>query len=129
MNKEFITWAIVPARSGSKGIKHKNIIPFLKKPLMAHSINFAKKLKFIDRVILSTDSEKYKKIGKKFGAEVPFLRSKKAHFDETALDVNYEFPLWVQYIRCTENLLGNRIKKIYKSEHHKYLFRKKAQKQ
>tara|TARA_X000000950_G_scaffold287224_2_gene398730 strand:- start:12033 stop:12752 length:720 start_codon:yes stop_codon:yes gene_type:complete len=78
MNKKFITWAIIPARSGSKGIKHKNIIPFLKKPLLAHSINFAKKLKFIDKVILSTDSEKYKKIGKKFGAEVPFLRSKNA---------------------------------------------------
>lgn len=51
-----------------------------------------------------------------------------AHFDETALDVNYEFPMWVQYIRCSENLLGNRVKKIYKSEHHKYLFRKKLQK-
>ncbi len=48
-----------------------------------------------------------------------------AHFDETALDVNYEFPMWVQYIRCSENLLGNRVKKIHKSEHHKYLFRKK----
>ena len=78
MSKKFITWAVVPARSGSKGIKHKNIISFLKKPLLAHSINFAKKLNFIDKIILSTDSEKYKKIGKKFGAEVPFLRSKKA---------------------------------------------------
>ena len=78
MSKKFITWAVIPARSGSKGIKHKNIIPFLKKPLLAHSINFAKKLSFIDKIILSTDSEKYKKIGKKFGAEVPFLRSKKA---------------------------------------------------
>ena len=37
-----------------------------------------------------------------------------AHFDETALDVNYEFPLWVQYIRCSENLLGNRVKKSIK---------------
>tara|TARA_B100000787_G_C16180871_1_gene291743 strand:- start:1124 stop:1843 length:720 start_codon:yes stop_codon:yes gene_type:complete len=70
-------WAIIPARSGSKGLKNKNITSFLGKPLLAHSINFAKKLKFIDKIILSTDSIKYKKIGLKYGADVPFLRSKK----------------------------------------------------
>lgn len=43
-----------------------------------------------------------------------------AHFDETALDVNYEFPSWVQYVRSSENILGKNIKKILKSEHHKY---------
>ena len=42
------------------------------------------------------------------------------HFDETALDVNHEFPSWVQYVRSSENILGNNIKKILKSEHHKY---------
>ena len=77
MNKK-ILWAIIPARSGSVGLKNKNITSFLGKPLLAHSINFAKKLKFIDKVLLSTDSKKYKKIGIKYGAEVPFLRSKKA---------------------------------------------------
>lgn len=71
-------WAIIPARSGSKGFKHKNIAKFLEKPLLVHSINFAKKLKFINKILLSTDSEKYKKIGEKNGAEVPFLRSKNA---------------------------------------------------
>jgi N-acetylneuraminate synthase len=49
-----------------------------------------------------------------------------AHFDETALDVNYEFPLWVDYVRSSEKLLGNHDKKIYKSEHHKYFFRKNS---
>ena len=76
MNKK-ILWAIIPARSGSVGLKNKNITSFLGKPLLAHSINFAKKLKFIDKILLSTDSKKYKKIGLKYGAEVPFLRSKK----------------------------------------------------
>lgn len=71
------TWAIIPARSGSKGIKNKNIKLFMDIPLLAHSINFAKKLKFIDKILVSTDSEKYKKISLSFGAEVPFLRSKK----------------------------------------------------
>ena len=47
-----------------------------------------------------------------------------AHFDETALDVNYEFPSWVQYVRSSEIILGDGVKKINKSEHHKYSFRK-----
>jgi CMP-N,N'-diacetyllegionaminic acid synthase len=75
MKKKFL-WAIIPARSGSVGFKKKNISPFLGKPLLAHTINFAKKLKFIDKILLSTDSKKYKKIGIKYGASVPFLRSK-----------------------------------------------------
>ena len=78
MNSKKILWAIIPARSGSKGLKNKNIKSLLGKPLLAHSINFAKKLRFVNKIILSTDSEKYKKIGLKNGAEVPFLRSKKA---------------------------------------------------
>ena len=45
-------WAIIPARSGSKSLKNKNIIKFLNKPLLVHSINFAKKLKFVDKVIV-----------------------------------------------------------------------------
>ena len=51
-------WAIVPARSGSKGLKNKNINKFLGKPLLAHSINFAKKLKFVDKILLSGNSLK-----------------------------------------------------------------------
>lgn len=49
-----------------------------------------------------------------------------AHFDETALDVNYEFPSWVQYVRSSEIILGDGVKKINKSEHHKYFFRKNS---
>ena len=77
MKKNNVLWAIIPARSGSKGLKDKNISSFLNKPLLTHSINFAKKLKFVDKIILSTDSEKYSEIGLKYGAEVP-LRSKNA---------------------------------------------------
>jgi len=47
-----------------------------------------------------------------------------AHFDETALDVNYEFPSWVKYMRSAEKLLGNQDKNIYDSENHKYFFKK-----
>lgn len=78
MNNKLTTWAIIPARSGSKGLKNKNIKLFLNKPLIVHSIKFAKKLSFIDKIFLSTDSSFYRTIGKKNGADVPFLRSKKA---------------------------------------------------
>ena len=72
-----IIYAIIPARSGSRGLLDKNIKQISKKPLLAYSIEFAKKLK-INRIFCSTDSKKYAKIAIKYGAEVPFLRSKKA---------------------------------------------------
>lgn len=84
--------AVIPARSGSKSIKDKNITPYRGKPLIYHSIKTALKSKYIDRVIVSTDSSKYKKISMKFGAEVPFLRPKKYSSDNS---VDYEYILHV----------------------------------
>ena len=78
--------AIIPARSGSKAIKNKNIVVFNKKPLIAHSILTAKKCR-INKIILSTDSIKYREI-EKFGAEAPFLRPKKYSRD-TSSDAEY----------------------------------------
>lgn len=66
--------AYIPARSGSKGIKDKNIIDVCGKPLIAYSIGAARKSKYVDRVIVSTDSAQYAEIAKEYGAEVPFLR-------------------------------------------------------
>ena len=57
---------------------------------------------------------------------IKISESKWTHFDETALDVNYEFPSWVKYVRSSEKILGDEIKKINKSEHHKYYFRKNS---
>ena len=65
---------IIPARSGSKGIIDKNIKNFKGKPLIAWSIEQAKKSKHKMRIIVSTDSEEYKRISLEYGAEVPFLR-------------------------------------------------------
>lgn len=67
--------AIIPARSGSKGLKDKNIIPFAGMPLMAHSIKAAIDSGCFDTVHVSTDSEKYAEIAREYGADVPFLRS------------------------------------------------------
>lgn len=66
--------AIIPARSGSKGVPYKNIVNFRGKALIAHTIHFALESKVFDRVIVSTDSEFYREIALYYGAEVPFLR-------------------------------------------------------
>lgn len=67
--------AIITARSGSKGLVHKNIKPLLGKPMLAYSIEAALKSGLFDEVMVSTDSEEYAQIARKFGANVPFLRS------------------------------------------------------
>ena len=69
-------YAIVPARSGSRGLPDKNIKVLAGKPLIAYSIDFAKRLG-VDRIFCSTDSKEYACIAKTHGAEVPFLRPKK----------------------------------------------------
>lgn len=76
---------IIPARSGSKGIPDKNIKLMHGKPLIYWSIDQAKKSKYIDkmRIIVSTDSEKYRNIALKYGAEVPFLRPNKISNDKS----------------------------------------------
>jgi CMP-N,N'-diacetyllegionaminic acid synthase len=68
------TLAIIPARSGSKSLPNKNIRPIAGKPLLAWSIEHAKKSKLVDRVVVSTDSELYRQIAIDYGAEAPFLR-------------------------------------------------------
>lgn len=66
--------AIIPARSGSKSVKDKNIRSMNGKPMIAYTIEQALLSKKIDRVIVSTDSKKYAAIASKYGAEVPFIR-------------------------------------------------------
>lgn len=67
--------AIIPARSGSKGIKDKNIKLLNGKPLIAYSIDAAIKSGIYSSVVVSTDSKDYGIIAKKYGADVPFYRS------------------------------------------------------
>jgi CMP-N,N'-diacetyllegionaminic acid synthase len=69
-------WAFIPARSGSKSIKNKNIVILKKKPLLAHSLITAKKCKNIDKIIFSSDSKKYFNIAKKY-ANIIFHKRKK----------------------------------------------------
>ena len=76
--------AIIPARSGSKGVKNKNIRNLNGKPLMAYSIEAALQSGIFDTVMVSTDSEEYAGIAKKYGAEVPFLRSAEYATDQSS---------------------------------------------
>jgi pseudaminic acid cytidylyltransferase len=76
-----MTICIIPARANSKRIKNKNILNFYGKPLISYAIDIAKKSKLFSRIVVSTDSIKIAKIAEKYGAEVPFLRSKKLSND------------------------------------------------
>ncbi len=76
MIKKLKTIAIIPARSGSKGLPGKNVKILLGKPLISWSIESALSSKNIDLVIVSTDSQEIADLSIKFGAEVPFLRPK-----------------------------------------------------
>lgn len=85
--------AIIPARLGSKGLNKKNIKLFCGKPLIAWTILEAKKSKLINRVIVSTESDKIAKIAEKYGAEVPFLRPKKLAEDNSRAIDNYTYTM------------------------------------
>lgn len=80
--------ALIPARGGSKGIKNKNIIDLCGKPLISYTIDSAKGSKYIDEIIVSTDSEEIAEISRQYGACVPFLRPKELATDTSStLDV------------------------------------------
>ena len=76
--------AITLARGGSKGVKNKNIKKINGKPLISYTIKEAKKSKYINDYIVSTDSKEIAKISQKCGANVPFLRPKKISSDKAS---------------------------------------------
>jgi len=80
--------AVIPARSGSKGLPGKNTKPLCGKPLIAWSIKEALKSKHIDEICVSTDSEEIIKIARDFGANPNFKRpAELAQDDSTTTDV------------------------------------------
>jgi CMP-N,N'-diacetyllegionaminic acid synthase len=66
--------AVVPARRGSKGLPLKNVRPLGGKPLLAWPIEAARKARYVDRVLISTDDAEFAAIAKAAGADAPFLR-------------------------------------------------------
>lgn len=75
--------AVIPARGGSKGVPHKNIRRLNCKPLISYAIEEAKKSRYIDKLIVSTEDGKIAALSKEFGAEVPFLRPSELALDST----------------------------------------------
>jgi len=75
--------AIIPARGGSKGVPRKNIRELAGKPLIAWSIEAAKKSQYIDRIVVSTDDQEIAEVATQWGGEVPFLRPSELAQDST----------------------------------------------
>ena len=90
--------AFIFARGGSKGLPDKNIKFFNGKPLIAWSIEHAKAVNRIDRVIVSTDSEEIARIAREHGAEVPFMRPA-----ELATDDSPEWLSWQHGLKYLKN--------------------------
>lgn len=88
MKNNFSKIAIITARGGSKRIPRKNIKDFCGKPIIAYSIEAALNSKLFNEVMVSTDDNEIAEVAKKYGAEVPFMRSEKNSDDyATTADV------------------------------------------
>lgn len=88
MYKDKRILAIIPARSGSKGMKDKNITPLCGKPMIAYTMEAALESGIFEDVVVSTDSPLYAEIAKGFGASVPGLRPEELSHDRaTSADV------------------------------------------
>lgn len=90
MRKKIV--ALIPARSGSKRLKNKNIKKLKKHPLIAYTIKAAVKSKIFDEIICVTDSFKYKKIAEKYGAKVPYLRPKQISKEKSP---DIDWVIWI----------------------------------
>jgi len=99
--------AIIPARGGSKGIPRKNLVSFLGKPLIAHSIEHALAAHSVSRVLVSTDDEEIAQVAKAAGAELPFLRP-----SELAEDHVLDLPVFrhaLEFLRAAEGYVPDMV--------------------
>ncbi len=92
MNKKNII-ALIPARGGSKRLPRKNIIKFNGKPMIAHTIENAKKSKVFSDIYVSTEDEEIAKIAKKYGAKVAYRNHKLADDKSMLKEVCRDFIL------------------------------------
>lgn len=84
--------AFIPARSGSKRVPNKNIMPLSGHPMLAYTARAAIDSRIFDAVICATDSELYADIARHYGAEVPFLRSAEISGDKSP---DIEWVVWM----------------------------------
>lgn len=152
MNKNLEITAVIPARGGSKGVPDKNIADIAEKPLIAWTIEAAKKSQFINRIIISTDSQKIADCAQRYGVPVPWLRSESLATDDSPVisslidvverlkkDENYipDYILVLQptspfrtsldidnVIEIAKNNSADTVVSVYEAENHPYLCKK-----
>ncbi len=78
---------IIPARGGSKGLPRKNLLEVGDKPMLAWGIEAAAKSRYIDRTVISTDSDEIAAVARRFGGDVPFLRPAALAQDDSPIDL------------------------------------------
>jgi N-acylneuraminate cytidylyltransferase len=93
--------AVVPARGGSKGLPHKNLLLLGGRPLVAHAVQTALEASLTSRVLCSTDDPHIADVARDAGAEVPFLRP--AHL---AQDRTEDWPVFVHALDWLEQYDG-----------------------
>ncbi len=96
--------ALIPAQQGSKGLPDKNILDFLGKPLFTRSIESARNSKYVDNILLSTDSPLFAEIGLRFGAIVPFIRPK---------NISGDYSTTMEVIEHAVNYLNDNLNETY----------------
>jgi len=99
--------AVIPARGGSKGLPGKNIRMLNGKPLIAYTIEAALGSKYIDRVIVTTDSEEIANVARQYGAEVPFMRP-----DELSSDTASAIDVYLHAVEYLMDETGSKIEKF-----------------
>ena len=115
--------AIIPARAGSKRLPGKNIMILDGCPLIAYTINAAKRSKLIDRIIVSTDSPEIAEISNRYGAETPFLRPADLSSDfSTSDDVILHTLKWLKDIEQKEYEIIPDLKKRHQTCGNSILF-------
>jgi CMP-N,N'-diacetyllegionaminic acid synthase len=77
--------ALIPARSGSKGLPNKNVMQCAGKPLIGWTISAANSVSFFDDVIVSTDTKEIADIARNCGASIPFIRPKNLSSDTSSI--------------------------------------------
>jgi len=124
---------VIPARGGSKGVPDKNIRLLSGKPLIAWTIEQAVNSKQIDRVIVSTDSNKIAEVSREYGAETPFMRPDELANDTASTESAMEHALkWLKFnedyhpdaivlLQCTSpvrntDAIDNAVKQFYKEK-------------
>ena len=88
MRRQLRIYTVIPARSGSKGVPHKNLYPLQGHPLLAWSIEASLGAQLVNRTFVSTDSVEYAQIAEQYGAEAPFLRPA-ALAEDSSRDVEF----------------------------------------